>query len=75
MAKIPLDRKASTPALSPDGVVGTVQFAAGVVNNSESQSKSRYMLVSEGDVENKHMVIMWELDEHGKAITSASIHT
>ena len=57
------------------GVVGTVQFSASVVYNSESQSKTRYMLVSEGDIENKHMVIMWELDEHGKLITSASIHT
>jgi hypothetical protein len=56
------------------GVVETVQFAAGVVY-TESQSKFRYMLVSEDDVENKHMVIMWELDEHGKLITSASIHT
>ncbi|KAJ6070874.1 hypothetical protein N7467_012193 [Penicillium canescens] len=56
-------------------VVETVQSAAGVVYNSESQSKFRYMLVSEGDVENKHMVIMWELDKHGKLITSASIHT
>jgi hypothetical protein len=105
MAKISLDRKPSTPALSPDdklvvvgpeeaiyvfhvatqarpkvlrrhtSVVETIQFAASVVYNSDSQSKTRYMLVSEGDIENKHMVIMWELDEHRKLITSASIHT
>ncbi|KAJ5431248.1 hypothetical protein N7445_008980 [Penicillium cf. griseofulvum] len=44
------------------GVIGTVQFAPCAINKPQRQSDTRYMLVSEGDIENKHMVILWELD-------------
>lgn len=53
------------------GVVTTVEFAVGLVNNPESKCESRYILASESE-ENKEgdarMVILWELDKHGKLV-------
>lgn len=51
------------------GLVGTVQFATGLVHNPENQNDTGYLLVSESDAENNQMVILWVLDEHGKLAT------
>jgi WD40 repeat protein len=51
------------------GVIGTVEFAPCTIDNLQRQSDTRYMLVSEGDVEQTHMVILWELDDHGKLVS------
>lgn len=48
--------------------VHTVKFAPGLVNNHENQSDTRYMLVSGTDA-SADMIILWELDEHGKLVS------
>lgn len=45
-------------------------FAAGLLHNYEAQIDTRYMLVSENDAEDNHLVILWELDEQGKLVPS-----
>lgn len=50
------------------GVIGIVQFSASLVHNSENQNFPHYMLVSQSDTENDQMIILWELDEHGKFV-------
>lgn len=52
------------------GAVEKVQFATGLVHNFENQIDTGYWLVSESDAENNRMVILWELDKHGKLASS-----
>lgn len=48
------------------GVIGTVQFAPCAIDKPQRQSDTCYILLSQGDLENKHMVMLWELDDHGE---------
>ncbi|CAG8125566.1 unnamed protein product [Penicillium salamii] len=49
-------------------VIEKVEFAPCAVDHLQRQSETRYILLSEGLIGEKHMIILWELDVHGKLV-------
>lgn len=51
------------------GPIKTVEFSPCAIEKPQHQNDTLYLLVSEGDVEENHMVILWELDVHGNLVS------
>ncbi|KAB8217260.1 hypothetical protein BDV33DRAFT_177447 [Aspergillus novoparasiticus] len=61
--------QAPLEVLTDEKRVETVQFAPGVVDSRDGKH-ARYLLASQGGIDETPQVILWELDEQGKLVTT-----